>query len=37
MSRHEIKKKFKCNFCDKSYKSNGHLKEHINIIHMKVK
>ena len=37
MSKHDSLKKFKCPFCDKSYKSNGHLKEHIDIIHKKVK
>ena len=24
----------KCSFCEKSYKSSGHLKEHIDIIHL---
>ena len=37
MSRHEIEKKFKCQLCDKAYKSYGHLKEHVDIIHKKVK
>ena len=28
---------FKCSFCDKTYKTNGHLKDHIQVQHIKIR